>query len=742
MDDSLESTPARPALPQAGQSKDIPGRWDHLSYSDRQLPVFTFDQPSERQDEGEKKRSGRDTPERPIKCAELYTFGGNSFGQLGHGGEKNERLPRHVKAITFSDFESPTERSLKLGAGAFYTAVVSDIGDLFTFGEAKHGKLGHGEEKHMRVPRVVEAVRERGIRKVSCGQQHTVAVTHNGLVYTWGLGAMHRLGHNDARSLSLPKMVEGLRGVRVISVAAGAAHTVALSSQGEVWSWGDGQAGQLGHGDHALQRVPRTVDALRGKNTIGLAAGDHHSAAVTADGALYTWGFGVNGRLGHGDEQIQTLPKIVNFFASKGIHVTQVALGGSHSLALTEAREVFAWGLNDHGQLGLASLKDALQPRRVDALTGKHICQLALGSRHSAAVSTAGFLYTWGWAEDGQLGHNSEHDAETPTLVRALVGTGVVQVALGVSHTAVLAAPPWSGAHASYLDSVDAWNARRAPLEGSPEEALIAAVEAGPPSPGAGPMTARRRRQEAQRAARSGGGEAQAQQEARPSSPRRRRGRRGRGRRRRARRGRRGPGEAEGAGAPKRGAGAATGDGEAAGATASAPATAGGPGGGGAGAASAAFAQGTGEKLWPYMAVPAPSRGLPGSPALDPERAYRTGPLHSGPAHPLGRSEAPRRRPHKGTIAGWNPSGVPEYYYASFWEGDVRRGAPSKRGGATSPPRGPGAALRGYSSWLHPPPRELIVATQVAVHEQAAVQEERGRAGTVPSSHDGIPDFE
>ena len=146
-------------------------------------------------------------------------------------------------------------------------------------------------------------------------------------------------------------------------------HSLALTADGAVWSWGDGDWGRLGHGDPAHQWQPKKVEAFAGQRVVAVSAGRDHSLALTADGAVWSWGYGYQGRLGHGDTQSQLLPKKVEAFA--GRRVVAVSAGRDHSLALTAENAVFAWGQGGTGQLGHGEdLSDQLLPKKIEAQVG------------------------------------------------------------------------------------------------------------------------------------------------------------------------------------------------------------------------------------------------------------------------------------------------------------------------------------------------------------------------------------
>ena len=113
----------------------------------------------------------------------------------------------------------------------------------------------------------------------------------------------------------LPRKIEALAGQRVVAVSAGSRHSFAITADGALWSWGDGDYGRLGHGDWHRQ-LPKKVKALAGRRVITASAGERHSLALTVDGAVFTWGKGEAGCLGHGEDlSNQLLPKKVEEWA-------------------------------------------------------------------------------------------------------------------------------------------------------------------------------------------------------------------------------------------------------------------------------------------------------------------------------------------------------------------------------------------------------------------------------------------
>lgn len=212
-----------------------------------------------------------------------------------------------------------------IAAGDRHSLAVTAQGALWSWGSGWYGRLGHDDEEHQLVPRRVEAFSGRRIRVVAAGSCHSLAVEDEGALWSWGVGKCGVLGHGDQRSLLRPTRIEALAGERVRAVAAGREHNLALTSDGDVWSWGDGLHGRLGHGDQQASLLPKQIVALAGACATAVAVGEGHSLCEAA-GALWTWGDGSHGKLGHDGDSHELLPKRIE--ASEG-HLQRNALSSS-----------------------------------------------------------------------------------------------------------------------------------------------------------------------------------------------------------------------------------------------------------------------------------------------------------------------------------------------------------------------------------------------------------------------------
>lgn len=215
--------------------------------------------------------------------------------------------------------------------------------------------------------------------------------------------------------------------IRVTGVAAGTYHSCAVTDAGRVYCWGLNNWGQLGDGSQSQSLRPvRVVDL---PPAVAVAAGDSHSCAITVGGAAYCWGLGGRGQLGDGGTQFRTRPVAVQGLDTG---VREIAAGGFHSCAVTEAGTALCWGLNEDGQLGDGTRDGRLTPVPVSGLGGG-VTSIGGGRDHSCAVR-AGGVYCWGDNLAGQLGDGTGNPSNLPVRVKSF-RTGGLDVTAGSFHS-------------------------------------------------------------------------------------------------------------------------------------------------------------------------------------------------------------------------------------------------------------------------------------------------------------------
>ena len=309
---------------------------------------------------------------------------------------------------------------------------------------------------------------------------------------SWGVGKRGQLGHGRREDEPLPKMMLGGigYGIRIVQVSAGGglvrvAHSLLLTSTGRVLSFGTGQYGQLGHGYSDGKQLPdivrpKYIEAFNGVRIVCVAAGELHSAAITEDGDLYTWGDGFCGQLGHGDKRPQLEPKQVELGGLEDECVATVSCGNRHTICVTEEGEAFSFGLGHFGVLGrsftpfeydadraimalgdleedegfapvvvqreeapqqqqevdehaelmahldlIANLSlddnsDQCIPKPIDSMKGIKLVGASCGHRHSLLLDEKGGLYSMGSGRTGALGLGDNQSHMYPMKVMVL----------------------------------------------------------------------------------------------------------------------------------------------------------------------------------------------------------------------------------------------------------------------------------------------------------------------------------
>ncbi len=301
----------------------------------------------------------------------------------------------------------------------------------------------------------LERLHDAPSQTVSAGRHTSAVVDARGRVHMCG-------GRHEGMDACVATPVPGLGGRRVSAVSAGAAHTLVIAD-GAVFSFGDGERWQLGHGDNEPRDRAEPIRALGGVRATAVAAGGQHSIVLGVNGSVYSFGDGTYGQLGHGGEytQVQARPKAVS--ALEGVRAAAIAAGGQHTLVVDHpAGAAWSFGLGIYGQLGHGDTLTLHEPTPIVALRDVRTVAMAAGGAHSLFLTDAGGVLSCGDGAFGQLGHVAEGDgngdvfsphfalygahgggsgaadALRPEPVRALDGVRVMAVAAGGQHSLVL----------------------------------------------------------------------------------------------------------------------------------------------------------------------------------------------------------------------------------------------------------------------------------------------------------------
>jgi len=256
----------------------------------------------------------------------LISFGLSKHGQCGHGDRQSVKAPRKIR------MDDPTVKFTQVSCGDKHTAALTTKGAVWAFGSCQQGQGGFDESPPVDKlkPTEVKSLSDAGVivSSVVCGSIHTCMVTDEGALYICGFGE-HFYPNEDQNFFYRPVQVPFHE--KVVQVACGQSHILALTASADVYTLGSGLYGQLGQGVKGDLNVPRLV--LTGKNIAQVSAGRYHSVALTSFGTLYTFGCGESGQLGHASDENILFPKVVE--ANLGTVVGQIACGEHHTAVLT-----------------------------------------------------------------------------------------------------------------------------------------------------------------------------------------------------------------------------------------------------------------------------------------------------------------------------------------------------------------------------------------------------------------------
>lgn len=281
-------------------------------------------------------------------------------------------------------------------AGKNHFIILKEDGSVWSWGNNTYGQLGAKRTEDSANPLPIlkeDGNRLSNIVAVAAGGNHSVALDSSGKVWTWGYNYNGQLGHSPANTKNAnPTIVMNLP--KIVAIAAGDQHTLAVDERGIVWSWGRNAYGQLGYTTSGISAItPKAIATSNGfSDIVAIEAGAEHSVALKRDGTVFAWGRNTVGQLGNGETtDVNTTPVKVPGL----VDIMEIAAGDNHTLALKQDRTtVWAWGSNSSGQLGDGGREMKLQPVQVQGI--QNIKAIAAGDNHTIAIKEDGSVWTWG----------------------------------------------------------------------------------------------------------------------------------------------------------------------------------------------------------------------------------------------------------------------------------------------------------------------------------------------------------
>jgi len=330
-----------------------------------------------------------------IKSGGVLAWGHNVNGELGNGSTTNSSTPVQVTGLGSGSGVTKVSGNAPLlsGSSGHSLALKSD-GTVLAWGNNGSGELGNGTTTDQHTPVQASGLGAgSGVNAIAAGGDFSLALKSDGTVLSWGHDASGQLGYTTTTTCgsitpspckTTPTVIPGLSGVKAI--AAGAAFSLALKSDGSVLAWGHNASGQLGIGsaDTNPHFTPTTVTGLgAGSGVVSLGAGGAHVLVLKSNGGVLGWGNNNSGEVGNGLTTDQFTPVGVVGLSSG---VSSVSAGFSHSVALKSDGSVLAWGHNASGQLGIGTFDANAHPTPLGVTglgAGSGVMVLAAGGFHT-----------------------------------------------------------------------------------------------------------------------------------------------------------------------------------------------------------------------------------------------------------------------------------------------------------------------------------------------------------------------
>ncbi|XP_006900082.1 PREDICTED: probable E3 ubiquitin-protein ligase HERC6 [Elephantulus edwardii] len=337
-------------------------------------------------------------------------------------------------------------RLLQAASGESHSLLLLSDGTVHSCGENHKGQLGQRGVSHRDRPEPIQALETLKVDFLSCGKEHSLVVCHKGRVFAWGAGAEGQLGIGEFKEINFtPKKVTTLTDKKIIQVSCGHYHSLALSQDGEVFSWGKNSDGQLGLGKgFTSQSRPQRVQSLEGIPLMQVAAGGAHSFALSFSGSSFGWGSNNAGQLAlSGKNALALLYRPHSVGALKTLGVVHISCGSEHTAVLTQDGKVFTFGDNRSGQLGHSPTAEKSGPQLVEGIDGL-VSQIDCGSHHTLA-----YVYTT--CKVVSFGHgpsNTSSSAHADALTKNTVANCLISAKdLGNVHVKHI----FAGAYADFV---------------------------------------------------------------------------------------------------------------------------------------------------------------------------------------------------------------------------------------------------------------------------------------------------
>ncbi len=354
----------------------------------------------------------------------VVAWGSNTYGALGNPGNGSMvRVNGSGTALAYIPL-------LKLASGAGHSLALCADNTLMAWGRNEYGQLGNigniDTITPVAVPKAGTVLAGKRIIDIAAGETHSLALCSDGTLAAWGRNTQRQLGNNTTTHSNVPVAVTiagtPLAGKTVVAIGAGASHCMVLCSDGTLFTWGGGPLGTGASSSGLPVAVTTAGTPLAGRTVVSMAVGASHNVVACSDGTLLTWGGNNFGQLGNNTLTDSLLPTAVATAGTvvAGKTIASLASGAYHNLVLCTDGTLAAWGFNSEGALGNGTIVLGRVPGPVTTsgvLAGRTIVAVSAGGYFSQARCADGTVAAWGGNSSRQLGNGSTSNSLVPVLV-------------------------------------------------------------------------------------------------------------------------------------------------------------------------------------------------------------------------------------------------------------------------------------------------------------------------------------
>jgi alpha-tubulin suppressor-like RCC1 family protein/predicted Ser/Thr protein kinase len=353
----------------------------------------------------------------------IYGWGFGKYGQIGKKFINYSLIPNYI------ELEDTYTTIISIEAGEFHSAILTNK-SLYTFGKNTIGQLGCGKDNYTYIP-LYNSYITTHIKKISLGGDHTLLLSETGDLYSFGLNVFGQLGTKTFCSVDKPTKVEIDGNVVICDIAAGAQHSIILSNEGSILTCGFAGSNALGIKTHEDLNVFTKVDCPNYGKITKIAAGVYHSSYVIDDELIYIFGVG---------DVIQFDRPTLCSLSSTG-KITDIKIGDDFVFVLSKSHELYCMGSNVNSQLGHSKTFTS-QFNKLE-IPGIRVKEISVGYKFVIIKTLNNEIYGWGNNDYGQLTITNSTCLTEPTLLTELTNLGCLSLICGGYHClGVFSKPP------------------------------------------------------------------------------------------------------------------------------------------------------------------------------------------------------------------------------------------------------------------------------------------------------------